>query len=280
MLSLDGSNRYDGEMAITGGITVAWPQLGSGPLPSANGVLQHVHWSVAETSYYDSDGDPCPSVTLYADHDDVSPMTEEFSHPFQAVLSISLGLDEKDEAKRHAAAQTKLDALREMREAEGEAEAAKKKTKKKKADGSSSGSSDEDADEEDVYECGPTFVVTYELSIMNTSENYELKFTSGAMARFATEPLEECAETIKVSGLVGKYVLDYSKDPMMPALDIENDHFIKIDPSRKNTMNRLYVDCPKDGEVLFCPGTQHHMDVRNQTGFSDILLSHTPGPMP
>lgn len=279
MLSLDGSNRYDGDMAISGGITVAWPQLGSGPLPSANGVLQHVHWSVAETSYYDSDGDPCPSVTLYADHDDVSqsPMTEEFSHPFQAVLSISLGLDEKDEAKRHTAAQTKLDALREMREAEEEAEAAKKKTKKKKADGSSSGSSDEDADEEDVYECGPTFVVTYELSIMNTSENDELKFTSGAMARFATEPLEECVETIKVSGLVGKYVLDYSKDPMMPALDIENDHFIKIDPSRKNTMNRLYVDCPKDGEVLFCPGTQHHMDVRNQTGFSDILLSHTPG---
>lgn len=277
MLALDKSNRYDGDTAISGGITVAWPQLGSGPLPSANGVLQHVHWSVAETSYYDSDGDPCPSITLYADSEDVLqyPMAEEFSHPFEAALTISLGLDEEDEAKRHAAAQSKLEALQERREAEEEAEAAKKKTKKTDAVGSSRSSSSDD-DEEDVYECGPTFVVTYELAIMNTSETEEMKFTSGVTARFATEPLEECADTIKVSGLVGKYVLDYSKDPMMPALDIENDHFIKLDPSQKTPTSRLYVDCPKDGEVLFCPGTQHHMDARNQTGFSDILLSHTP----
>jgi hypothetical protein len=42
--------------------------------------------------------------------------------------------------------------------------------------------------------------------------------------------------------------------------------------SNTSNTSRLYVDCPKEGDVLFCPGSQHHFDVRNQHGFSDVLL--------
>lgn len=259
MLSLNSGNKYNGEEPIVGGLTVAWPQLGAGTMPLVNGVLQYLHWSVVETSCWDIEDDPRPSITLYADSEDVamSPVAGEFSHPFEAMLTVTLALDEEDQERRLKTAEEKIQSERESDETEH-------------------GSSDDDTHEEPMFDTDPTFEVVYQLNVMNKSTDDILSFTAGAIATIATERISEHANTVKLNGLVGKYVLDYSLDPMRPRLEIENDHFIKFDPQGKQRVDRLYVDCPKEGEVSLCPGTQQHFDVRNQKGFTDILVSRPP----
>jgi hypothetical protein len=272
MLQLDSSNKYDGKNPILGGLTVAWPQLGAGALPLVNGVLQYLHWSVMETSCWDIEEDPQPSITLYADSEDValSSVREEFTHPFEAMLTVTLGLVNEDEGDRmNDNNSTNDDDTSEDATNQDEEEADEKKEEKKGSD-------------DLVPQTGPAFGLTYQLSIMNKHETDILNFSTGAIANMKVDQGQP--NTVKVNGLVGKYVLDYSEDPMRPALEIENEHFIKplilskhasgtgSSPRPASTVSRLYVDCPKEGEVLFCPGSQHHFDVRNQHGFSDILL--------
>lgn len=258
MLSLNSDNKYDGEEPIVGGLTVAWPQLGAGTMPLVNGVLQYLHWSVVETSCWDIEDDPRPSITLYADSEDVamSPVAGEFPHPFEAMLTVTLALDEEDQERRLK-----------------EAEERRKSLIDEKAESDDADADDDDDPEKALSDTDPTFELVYQLNIMNKSTDDVLSFSAGAIANLASERIIEHADTVKLNGLVGKYVLDYSLDPMRPRLEIENDHFLKFDPQGKQRVDRLYVDCPKDGEVSFCPGTQRHFDIRNQKGFSDILVS-------
>ena len=277
MLQLDPSNKYNGEDPIYGGLTVAWPQLGGGAMPLVNGVLQYLHWSVVETSCWDIEEDPRPSITLYADSEDVrmSTVSEEFAWPFEAMLTVTLGLAE--ETARGGVGGSDDEEASEGAETEGEAEAHGDDAVAK---------ADETVEEEEEGDEGeeggdaapgqapvpPVFQLTYQLSILNKHETDPLTFSAGAIANFKVD--QDHANTVKVNGLAGKYVLDYSKDPMRPALEIENEHFIKplARSSAGSNNSRLYVDCPKEGDVLFCPGSQHHFDVRNQHGFSDVLL--------
>eukprot|EP00890_Picochlorum_soloecismus_P005146 jgi/Picsp_1/5632/NSC_02991-R1_protein len=280
MLYVKSSNRFDGEEPIKGGITWAWPQLGYGKLPCSNGVLQYLHWSVVETSAWKGTDDPRPSITLYADVEDVSmsPVSDSFSHPFEVLATITLGIDEEDarqredEARAHRIEKEKMQA----EDADSDENGKNKKSRKKDAD-HSSGSEDEEAEKRREE---PVFELICELTVLNKSEEKDLTFTAGALANFATESLLEYPETVKINGLIGKYVLDYSKDPMRPALTIENDHFVKFDAKKKENVEKLYVDCPKEGEVLFCPGVQRHYDVKNIEGFKDILVQHFVGSEP
>lgn len=270
MLQLDPSNKYNGEDPIYGGLTVAWPQLGAGPMPLVNGVLQYLHWSVMETSCWDVEEDPRPSITLYADSEDVrmSVASEEFAWPFEAMLTVTLGLAE--EKKVRGAGVSDDEEAGEGAETEGDTETDGEET-------TEAGEVEETEEaEEDALSARasvpPVFELTYQLSILNKHETDPLTFSTGAIANFKVD--QKHANTVKLNGLAGKYVLDYSKDPMRPALEIENEHFIKplARSTGGSTTSRLYVDCPKEGDVLFCPGSQHHFDVRNQHGFSDVLL--------
>lgn len=278
MLYVKSSNRFDGEEPIKGGITWAWPQLGYGKLPCSNGVLQYLHWSVVETSAWKNAEDPRPSITLYADGEDVSmsPVSDSFSHPFEVLATITLAVDEEDARRRKDEARAKKLEEEQLEAAMGEENGKNKKSRKKDADYSSS--SEEEEAEERKEE--PVFELICELTVLNRSEENDLTFTAGALANFATESLLEYPETVKINGLIGKYVLDYSKDPMRPALTIENNHFIKFDAKTKENVEKLYVDCPKEGEVLFCPGVQRHYDVKNVAGFKDILVQHFVGSEP
>lgn len=262
MLSLNMGNTYDGKEPILGGLTVAWPQLGAGTMPLVNGVLQYLHWSVVETSCWDVEDDPRPSITLYADSEDVvmSPVAGEFSQPFEAMLTVTLGLDEEDQEERLKIAAEQFESTNDSADSNEEEKIASEENQG-------------DTPSHVVPDTDPTFELIYQLSIMNKSTEDVLSFTAGAVATLATENMLEHADTIKFNGLVGKYVLDYSLDPMRPRLEIENDHFIKFDPHNKQKIDRLYVDCPKEGEVSFCPGTQRHFDFRNNKGFTDILVS-------
>ena len=272
MLQLDPSNKYNGEDPIYGGLTVAWPQLGAGALPLVNGVLQYLHWSVVETSCWDIEEDPRPSITLYADSEDVrmSVVSEEFAWPFEAMLTVTLGLAEErvlgggNDEETGEGAETEGDG-----ETDGEEAAAAGKAEE--TEEVVEGETEEDGAAASAP-VPPVFELTYQLSILNKHETDPLTFSTGAIANFKVD--QDHANTVKVNGLAGKYVLDYSKDPMRPALEIENEYFIK--PLARATggsnTSRLYVDCPKEGDVLFCPGSQRHFEVRNQHGFSDVLL--------
>ena len=44
----------------SGGIPIAFPQVGPGPLPT-HGFLRHLHWSVVETFMVEGAEDPCPT---------------------------------------------------------------------------------------------------------------------------------------------------------------------------------------------------------------------------
>ena len=262
ILHLDPSNKYNGVEPISGGLTTAWPQLGAGPLALNNGVLQYLHWSVLETSCWDIEEDPRPSITLYADSEDVrmSGVREEFGWPFEAMLTVTLGLVEEDAGVGVVGTESDDENSGSSDEEDGEAA----------EDDATVGSAAEQAADQQVAPA--VFKLTYQLSILNKHETDPLTFSAGAIANFKVD--KDHTNTVKVNGLAGKYVLDYSKDPMRPALEIENEHFIKPlnDAGSRKTSSRLFVDCPPEGEVLVCPGTQHHFDVRNGKGFTDVLL--------
>lgn len=281
MLYVKMSNRFDGEEPVRGGITLAWPQLGSGVLPHGNGILQHMHWSVVKTTAWEDAEDPRPSVSLYTDIEDVANSGLDYDHPFEVLLTITLGLDGEDVEKRK---REKL-AAEEREEAAKAAEKAEADEKAKKKSASNRSTSDSDLDEmmqqrQQQEEEEPTYELVYQVRVLNKSTDAALSFTTGVTAHLATENIKENKEVVKVQGLLGKYVLDYGDDPMRPSLSIENNDSVRFDPESGENMEKLYVDCPKDGEVLFCPGTQRHFDVRNMEGFKDILVTHPAGTDP
>lgn len=50
----------------------------------------------------------------------------------------------------------------------------------------------------------------------------------------------------------GKYILDYGRNPLKPRLGVEDAHNVTF--GSMAPLNRLYVDCEAQGDVLFCPG--------------------------
>lgn len=275
ILQLDPSNKYNGIDPISGGLTTAWPQLGAGSLPLNNGVLQYLHWSVLETSCWDIEEDPRPSITLYADSEDVrmSGVREEFGWPFEAMLTVTLGVLEADEEQKESNISDETDSDQSGSSSDEDADE-EGGAGKADADAVDAADADVDVDADDGMASNanaPVFELTYQLSILNKHETDPLTFSTGAIANFKVD--KDHPNTVKVNGLAGKYALDYSKDPMRPALEIENEHFIKplMDQAAPSS-SRLFVDCPPEGEVLVCPGSQHHFDVRNVKGFTDVLL--------
>ena len=286
MLYLKSSNRYDGKEPIRGGMSVAWPQLGAGELPYSNGILQHLHWSVVETTAWEGDDDPRPSISLYTDSEDVasSPvLSGEFVHPFEAVMKIQLGLG-KDETASVRERQAEDDGQRRHDDGDAVSED-EDEEKPKRRQRRSKKTAAEVEYEENLETIGtmqatqqPPFELQITFQVINKSNADVLTFTAGSMAHFATEDIRDNADTVKVHGLLGKYVLDYSIDPMRPSLFVENDHFVRFgkrNPRSSQGIERLYVDCDSQGDVFLCPGTQRYYAIENVEGYSDILVGQT-----
>jgi hypothetical protein len=51
----------------------------------------------------------------------------------------------------------------------------------------------------------------------------------------------------------GKYVMDYTRNPLDPALWVENSHYVTFGDMKPRSL--VYADCQPQGDVLFCPGT-------------------------
>lgn len=279
MLYLRPDTPFNGTEPIGGGISIAWPQLGPGELP-LHGILRNVHWSVLETSAYDDPEDPQPSVTFHAESADYEGGQSTWGHRFEALYTVTLEgpeppmpspreLAEMEDRYIENGCVMPLDDLKtETPEGEGERE------------GGAGAPVDLTPDSDGSFKVvAPPSLLRCTLQVVNTGDE-PLPFTTGLLTHFATEDLRASKKFCKVLGLGGKYVLDYSTDPMRPSLSIEQQDFVFFEPDSGVNVDRLYVDCEADGEVLFCPGSQHHFDVRNKEGFADIEVIHAAGSAP
>ena len=125
----------------------------------------------------------------------------------------------------------------------------------------------------------PPSVLRCTLQIHNNGAE-EFKFTAGLLSHFATEDIRTAKKFVKLLGLGGKYALDYAADPMRPQLFIEQGDFVFFDPDSGKNVDKLYVDCDDAGHVLFCPGTQTHIEICHTQGFTDLEVLHPAAAAP
>jgi hypothetical protein len=261
LLFLREDNTFDGENPIAGGIGIAWPQMGTGQLP-LHGFLRNLHWSLIESSSVeDVEGvdDPRPTVTLYADNQDC-PESLNWGGSFEALYSVSLEqMDLPLPSEKDLAILT--DRLIEFAPAPPKLQQRLIESAYKKA-----------AKQASEKGQAPVTVLRCKLSIKNKGDD-ELTFTAGLLTHLATLDIEDNRKFVKVLGLYGKYVLDYSNDAMRPKLDIEREDFVFFDPKSGQNMDKLYVDCDSKGQILFCPGSSSYLDIRHvDDGFRDIEI--------
>lgn len=95
MLHVRDDGRWNPTRPIFGGIPICFPQYRRGQVPSY-GVLQHVHWDVADAFIDDPafHDDPMPTVVLHAESDEQT--MRVWPHKFKAYYTVSLanGVDE------------------------------------------------------------------------------------------------------------------------------------------------------------------------------------------
>jgi glucose-6-phosphate 1-epimerase len=306
MLFLRGDNAFDGADPVRGGVGLAWPQLGVGALP-AMGLLRTLRWSVVET-HRDSAAapDPCPTVSLLAQSDAAT--LAEWPHPFEALYTVSLlepdlgfvdprkaltALDEANAAALRAEARAARLALGDpaaAAEAREEEEAAAREAAPAAAPtgggwrrtplplvpaGGEAGGGGGGDEAPPV----PPSQLRVTLQVFNAGAD-EMRFTAGVLPHFATQDIATHSKFVQTMGLNGKYVLDYSANAVTPTLRVESEHVQFFDPAGATPVDRLYVDCLEGGQVLFCPGTRHHFDVRNVEGFCDIEVLNPGGAAP
>ena len=294
-LHLRENNKFDGIDPVAGGINLAWPQIGPGGLP-LHGLLRTLHWSVVETTAWEESEDPVPSVSMYVEGAGVG--ADGWSHPFEAIYTVAMEAPppvQPHPRERAEAFERVLDNLSEEGRVEAarevEREAAAKLVEEEEAaaaaaavaaGGRQGGSPPPPLPEilrEPEAPASPPSVLRCTLQIHNNGAE-EFKFTAGLLSHFATEDIRTAKKFVKLLGLGGKYALDYAADPMRPQLFIEQGDFVFFDPDSGKNVDKLYVDCDDAGHVLFCPGTQTHIEICHTQGFTDLEVLHPAAAAP
>jgi hypothetical protein len=108
----------------------------------------------------------------------------------------------------------------------------------------------------------------------------ELRFAAALTPAWATADLAAAPRFVKVLGLGGKDALDYADDPMRPRHAVEEGDFLFFDAASGRDVDTLYPGAGEGGQVLFCPGTRHHVDLRCAEGFTDVRVTHAAGSAP
>jgi hypothetical protein len=260
-----------------------------------------MHWSLVESSAYEEDEDPAPTISLYVDSS--SEGTDDWPYSFEAVYSISLkaapppGLHPREQAEE---AERQLELLsdenrRELKKKKQEAERAAAAAllaeerelaedeqaglnKSRRSSGPPSTSAVEEV-AEPARIVSPPSILQCSLQVHNSSSK-EFKFTSGLLTHLASEDVRENKKFVKVLGLGGKYVLDYAVDPMRPNLFVEQGDFLFFDADNGKNVDKLYIDCDDEGHVLFCPGTQSYVEIEHPLGFTDLEVLHPAASAP
>lgn len=266
-------------------------------------MLRQLHWSVVESSACteeDAD-DASPSISFHTDSDDCQGLGGEWNHKFEAMYTVRLEEVEHDRTyDPRKEAENEMAMLREEFEHLGDPDYVREKLSNKTGRNrsgidskasrtdqmSSSGALDNVTDvgggstsvASSLSSTRPS-VLRLTLNVINNDDK-DLVFTAGILPHFLTEDIRFHKKFVKVLGLNGKYTLDYALDPMKPRLAIEQDDFLFFDPEKPANIDTLYVDCNPEGQVLFCPGTRKHFDIRNKEGFKDIEIMHPAAAAP
>ncbi|KAL4418726.1 hypothetical protein ABPG77_001783 [Micractinium sp. CCAP 211/92] len=273
MLHLREGNTFDGVQPISGGVQIAWPQYGAGELPT-HGFLQDLHWSVVETAWREpgevAEGseqealDWRPTISLYADTDEE--WAEAWPHRFEALYTISLEQPDPAEPSDREFLQQASEKYQPWVQRQKAARAGGRK-----AGGAAGGKG-----EEERQPLTPS-VLRCLLQVHNCDDK-PMTFTTGLRTHFAVRDLATHSKFVKTLGLRGKYMLDYSQNPLAPRLGVQDDHYVRFGELQEQ--NTLFVDCDASGDVLFCPGAPAYFKVHNKKGFSDIGVVHPAAVVP
>lgn len=256
LLFVRPDNSFDGFEPIKGGIPVVFPQYGRGVLPT-NGLLRRMHWSIAATGVADPDiaADPAPSVALWTESDEFT--MEIWPHKFEAMYTVSLM--DHDEFPDNSIPNPVPERVQSdgAQRGPGMNQIGQWSSPGGEAGGSFEG---EEVDDDPLQ-------LRCVLEIANTDDK-EFTFTSGLQTHFAVRPLGEypqSSQLVKILGLGGKHVLDYSGDPSHPRLIQQDADYVHFG---ERPVDSVFVDTDKT-DVKLCPGDRTHHEIINRSGFRD-----------
>ncbi|KAG2423706.1 hypothetical protein HXX76_015096 [Chlamydomonas incerta] len=95
-----------------------------------------------------------------------------------------------------------------------------------------------------------------------------LRFQLASNARFVTAQQPDYSDWIKVLGLGGSQVIDYTADPRYPELDLFEQDYLHY---RGQPEDRTFVDAA-DATLYLCPGNRTHFEFIQKAGFKDMFV--------
>ncbi|KAG2428247.1 hypothetical protein HYH02_014429 [Chlamydomonas schloesseri] len=95
-----------------------------------------------------------------------------------------------------------------------------------------------------------------------------LRFQLGSNARFVTAQQPDCSDWIKVLGLGGSQVIDYTADPRNPELDLFEQDYLHY---RGQPEDKTFVGAA-DATLYLCPGNRTHFEFIQRGGFKDMFV--------
>ncbi|PNW83538.1 hypothetical protein CHLRE_05g234651v5 [Chlamydomonas reinhardtii] len=95
-----------------------------------------------------------------------------------------------------------------------------------------------------------------------------LRFQLASNARFVTAQQPDCSDWIKVLGLGGSQVIDYTADPRYPELDLFEQDYLHY---RGQPEDKTFVGAA-DATLYLCPGNRTHFEFIQKGGFKDMFV--------
>ncbi|GLI59254.1 hypothetical protein VaNZ11_001100, partial [Volvox africanus] len=139
---------------------------------------------------------------------------------------------------------------------------------------------EEGYDEDDMGEAEPDTVrqepyqpavqIKQEFWVRNLDEpgSPPMRFNLASLARFVTLQQPLCSDWVKVLGLGGSQVFDYTSDPRYPALSLNEEDYLHY---RGQPIDITYIGAA-EATVYLCPGNRTHFEFIQRNGFRDMFV--------
>ncbi|EFJ51658.1 hypothetical protein VOLCADRAFT_87325 [Volvox carteri f. nagariensis] len=95
-----------------------------------------------------------------------------------------------------------------------------------------------------------------------------MRFNLASLARFVTLQQPQCSDWIKVLGLGGSQVFDYTIDPRHPELSLNEEDYLHY---RGQPVDVTYIGAA-EATVYLCPGNRTHFEFIQRAGFRDMFV--------
>ncbi|GLC44197.1 hypothetical protein PLESTB_000752300 [Pleodorina starrii] len=116
----------------------------------------------------------------------------------------------------------------------------------------------------------PSVQIKQEFWVRNLDEpgSPPMRFNLASLARFMTLQQPDCSDWVKVLGLGGSQMFDYTADPRYPALDLCEEDYLHY---RGQPIDVTYIGAA-DATVYLCPGNRTHFEFLQRAGFRDMFV--------